>query len=144
MKPATPRVLGRIPSLAPMVDAESRGESERLVAAERQEPPKKSKFGQIEAPELRGDEFSQEAAFAQEARRVADELVRLHGDGAIQSQEDASFYANLIHLFDANYTKRVAAESDAIPPGQRKPSKHQRDRDSEREGHALPSEEERK
>ena len=39
-----------------------------------------------------------------EARRIAGELVKLHGAGAIKSDQDASFYANLIRTFDATYT----------------------------------------
>jgi hypothetical protein len=52
-----PRVLGRIPPLAPVLDGERRGESERLMAAERQEAPESSKeveSGQIKTPRLRG------------------------------------------------------------------------------------------
>ena len=40
-----------------------------------------------------------------EARRIADELLKLHRDGAIKGPADASFYANLIHTFGATYTK---------------------------------------
>jgi hypothetical protein len=39
-----------------------------------------------------------------EARRVADELVKLYRDGAIKTKGDASFYANLIRDFRATYT----------------------------------------
>ena len=38
-----------------------------------------------------------------EARRVATELVRLHKAGAIKSEQDASSYANLVHLFGASF-----------------------------------------
>ena len=55
-----------------------------------------------------------------EARRIAGELVRLDKDGVI-SEADALFYANLVHIFDAIYTKPVAAESDATPPIGRSP-----------------------
>ena len=36
-----------------------------------------------------------------EARRIADELVKLHKAGAIKSEQDASFYANLVYHFGA-------------------------------------------
>ncbi len=39
-----------------------------------------------------------------EARRIARELVKLHRDGAIKSERDSSFYANLIRGFGAAYT----------------------------------------
>ena len=38
-----------------------------------------------------------------EAGRIARELVKLHRDGAIKSERDASFYANLIRDFGATY-----------------------------------------
>jgi hypothetical protein len=38
-----------------------------------------------------------------EARRIADELVKLHKAGAIKNEQDASFYANLVHLFGASF-----------------------------------------
>jgi hypothetical protein len=44
-----------------------------------------------------------------EARRIADELVKLHKAGAIKSEQDASFYANLVHLFGASFTARGEA-----------------------------------
>ena len=43
-----------------------------------------------------------------EAHRIAAELVRLHRDGAIASQKDASFYAHLLRDFDATYTGPVS------------------------------------
>jgi hypothetical protein len=42
-----------------------------------------------------------------EARRIAAELVRLHEAGVIKSEEDASFYANLVHRFGASFTACV-------------------------------------
>jgi hypothetical protein len=39
-----------------------------------------------------------------EARRIAGELVKLHGDGAIKSERDAPFYAKLVRDFGATYT----------------------------------------
>ncbi len=42
-----------------------------------------------------------------EARRIAGELVRLHKAGAIKSEKDASFYANLIRRFGASFTVRT-------------------------------------
>jgi hypothetical protein len=42
-----------------------------------------------------------------EARRIADELVKLHEAGAIKSEQDVSFYAN--HLFGASFTARGEA-----------------------------------
>jgi hypothetical protein len=45
--------------------------------------------------------------FETEARRIATELERLHRDGAISrkssNDKDASFYANLLHTFNATY-----------------------------------------
>ena len=61
-----------------------------------------------------------------EARRIADELVKLHEAGAIKSEQDASFYANLVHRFGASFTAHVgphvskqgAANGLAVPePG---------------------------
>jgi hypothetical protein len=50
--------------------------------------------------------------FEIEARRIADELERLHQDGAIPNKSaedpDASFYANLLHGFDATYIGKVS------------------------------------
>jgi hypothetical protein len=51
--------------------------------------------------------------FEIEARRIADELERLHRDGAIANKSvqdpDASFYANLLHGFDATYIGKVSS-----------------------------------
>jgi hypothetical protein len=51
--------------------------------------------------------------FETEARRIADELERLHQDGAIPNKSaenpDASFYANLLHGFDATYIGKVSS-----------------------------------
>jgi hypothetical protein len=51
--------------------------------------------------------------FEIEARRIADELERLHRDGAIANKSvqdpDASFYANLLHGFDAIYIGKVSS-----------------------------------
>ena len=38
---------------------------------------------------------------------IADELVKLHKAEAIKSEQDASFYANLVRLFGASFTARV-------------------------------------
>jgi hypothetical protein len=60
-----------------------------------------------------------------EAHRIAAELVRLHRDGGIASQKDASFYANLLRDFKAVYTgpvRRVPAD----PPGPYVPTAMQR------------------
>jgi hypothetical protein len=50
--------------------------------------------------------------FETEARRIADELERLHQDGAIPNKSaenpDASLYANLLHGFDAIYIGKVS------------------------------------
>ena len=48
-----------------------------------------------------------------EARRIADELLKLHRDGAIKGPADASFFARLIRDFCATYTapKRTAART---------------------------------
>ena len=45
-----------------------------------------------------------------EARRIADELVKLHEAGAIKSEQDASFYANLVHLFGASFSAHVGPQ----------------------------------
>ena len=37
----------------------------------------------------------------------ADELVKLHKAGAIKSEQDVSFYANLVHRFGASFTVRT-------------------------------------
>ena len=52
-----------------------------------------------------------------EARRIADELLKLHRDGAIKGAADASFFARLIRDFCATYTapKRTAAPDPAGP-----------------------------
>jgi hypothetical protein len=54
-----------------------------------------------------------------EARRIADELVKLHKAGAIKSEQDASFYANLIHLFGASFTVRTGSlvSNPGVPNG---------------------------
>ena len=46
-----------------------------------------------------------------EARRIAAELVKLHGDGAIGGAEDpeARFYAILVHAFGATYNGKIGA-----------------------------------
>ena len=50
--------------------------------------------------------------FETEARRIADELVRLHQDGAIPTRgaqdPDACFYASLLHSFEATYTGKIS------------------------------------
>jgi hypothetical protein len=61
-----------------------------------------------------------------EARRIAGELVRLHGDGAIRSQKDASFYAHLIRDLDATYTGRIICAGKDLPPRPCVPTKQQR------------------
>jgi hypothetical protein len=60
-----------------------------------------------------------------EAHRIAAELVRLHGDGAIGSHNDASFYAYLLRDFDATYTG-PARSVRADPPGPYVPTAMQR------------------
>jgi hypothetical protein len=45
-----------------------------------------------------------------EARRIAEELVKLHESGAIKSEQDASFYANLVHLFGASFSAHVGPQ----------------------------------
>ena len=56
----------------------------------------------------------------------------------------ASFYANLIHTFRANYTKPVAAESDATSPRPYEQYQSLSVRDRESEEDAVGSQEERK
>ena len=57
----------------------------------------------------------------EEARRIANELLKLHNAAAIKSEQDASFYANLVHRFDGSFTACFAAPpySSLIPPHQR-------------------------
>ena len=57
----------------------------------------------------------------EEARRIANELLELHNAAAIKSEQDASFYANLVHRFDGSFTACFAAPpySSPIPPHQR-------------------------
>ena len=55
-----------------------------------------------------------------EARRIADELLKLHRDGATKGPTDASFYANLIHAFGATYTKA----NSSIEPSPTEPDAH--------------------
>jgi hypothetical protein len=52
-----------------------------------------------------------------EARRIADELLKLHREGAIKGPADASFFARLIRDFCATYTapKRTAAPDPVGP-----------------------------
>jgi hypothetical protein len=52
-----------------------------------------------------------------EARRIADELLKLDRDGAIKGAADASFFARLIRDFCATYTapRRTAAPDPAGP-----------------------------
>jgi hypothetical protein len=47
-----------------------------------------------------------------EAQRIAGELVKLHRDGAIKSEQDAEFYASVLKVFDATYE---ATTAPAIP-----------------------------
>ena len=56
---------------------------------------------------------------------IADELLKLHRDGAIKGAADASFFARLIRDFCATYTapKRIAAPD---PPGPYVPTAMQR------------------
>ena len=44
-----------------------------------------------------------------EARRIAGELAKLHHAGAIKTEGDASFYANLVRDFGATYAPQSAA-----------------------------------
>jgi hypothetical protein len=93
--------------------------SEPLLC-QRGEPMAKMPAGHEDAVAQREGELN--AGELTQASRIACELIRLHRDGAIKEPADASFYANLVHLFDANYTKRVVAESDANSPDQREPT----------------------
>jgi hypothetical protein len=62
-------------------------------------------------------DFSELDAELTEARRIAGELVRLHRDGAIRSQKDAGFYAQLLRDFGAAYTGPVSSvPQDASGP----------------------------
>jgi hypothetical protein len=49
-----------------------------------------------------------------EARRIADEVVKLHKAGAIKNEQDASFYANLVHRFGSSFTGN--SPSFSLPP----------------------------
>jgi hypothetical protein len=88
-----------------------------LLSAQRMEPEKfiaKMPAGQEEP--AAHDLSEMEAGELTEARRIAGELVRLHRDGAIRSQKDASFDAHLLRDFDATYTG-PARSVPAEPPG---------------------------
>ena len=55
-----------------------------------------------------------------EARRIAEELVKMHHDGAISGPDDpeAHFYATLIHVFVATYQGHPGTRSGEDPnPG---------------------------
>ena len=56
--------------------------------------------------------------FDAEAHRIAAELGRLHQDGVIPNKSaqdpDASFYANLLHSFDATYIGKIGNVSSAV------------------------------
>jgi hypothetical protein len=71
-------------------------EPEELIAKvpAKQEEPATHDLSEMDAGELT------------EARHIAGELVRLHRDGAIRSQKDASFYVHLLRDFGATYTAR--------------------------------------
>ena len=60
---------------------------------------------------------TENSADLNEARRIADELLKLHRDGAIKGAADASFFARLIRDFCATYTapKRTAPPDPAGP-----------------------------
>ena len=45
-----------------------------------------------------------------DADRIAAELVKLHKAGAIKSEQDASFYANLVHLLGASFSAYVGPQ----------------------------------
>ena len=58
-----------------------------------------------------------------EAGRIAGELVKLHKAGAIKSEQDASFYANLIRRFGTSFTVRLGpvAANPRVPNGRTVP-----------------------
>jgi hypothetical protein len=66
-----------------------------------------------------------EQEFDGEAHRIAAELVRLHRDGGIASQADASFYAHLLRDFDATYTGPVSKTDEDDQLGRYMPTKQQ-------------------
>ena len=51
-----------------------------------------------------------------EARRIADELRRLHRDGAIKGPADALFFASLLHSFGASYAGPPTTSSGHLVP----------------------------
>jgi hypothetical protein len=64
------------------------------------------------------------SAPAAEAGRIAGELAKLHRAGAIKNEQDASFYAGLIHLFGAT----VSPAQEPTPPPISLPSNWSRHR----------------
>jgi hypothetical protein len=115
----TPQVLGRIPSLAPMIGAQRHDEPGISVAplAENQKSLEGSHATEPSPTEIfqrqldRRSEEEPVFEHDQEARRIAAELVKLHRDGAISGPDDseARFWANLIHTFGATYNGKGGA-----------------------------------
>jgi len=59
--------------------------------------------------------LQEQSVVSDEVRRIADELHKLRNAGVINSQEDASFFANLVHLFGATFD---AGASNVLVPGE--------------------------
>ena len=79
------------------------------VTTDRGNEVRRSNSGAEEAETPKGEPAGSD--IDTEPRRIADELVKLHEAGAIKSDQDASFYANLVHLFGASFTARGEAAS---------------------------------
>jgi hypothetical protein len=75
------------------------------------------------SPSIPGEHGAEQLA---QARRIAQELVKLHRAGAIATKGDASFYANLIRDFDATYLGPMSNIGKDLPPGPYVPTKAQR------------------
>ena len=97
---------------------------EVLLSAQRLEPMAKMPAGHEEPAAQDVSEL--DAGELTEARRIAGELVRLHRDGAIRSQKDASFYAHLLRDFGATYTGPVSNNDGMIRRAPYLPTKQQR------------------
>ena len=88
----------------------------KFIAAKTRAPGGSSQPPALPAETLRATTFQPDAPEF-EAHRIAAELVRLHGDGAVRSHEDARFDAHLLRDFDATYTGPMrCAQQDTSGP----------------------------
>lgn len=97
----------------------------KFIAAKTRAPGGSSQPPALPAETLRATTFQPDTPEF-EAHRIAAELVRLRGDGAVRSHEDARFYAHLLRDFDATYTGSVSKTKADDPAGPYVPTKQQR------------------